>query len=200
MQFSREKLANNLTNLLKINELTISDLAKDIDVPIATLHRILIAKTQKPKITIIKKIAEVFSITEDQLLGIEEIEWGKMDTWLNLIIISNQIIPLFSWDLDEKGNLKDAPKSPEQIILTSECNPALFALKLQDQSIAPSLPSNSILICYPFKKIRNDSLVIVKIRNHTEVYLRKLIIDIDGQYVKPINNENHKELLYKLTK
>ena len=74
---SIEKLSSNLKKLIAIRDISSSDLAKELDIPMATLHRIINGQTQRPKKQIVKKLAKFFNVSQDELIGEEEIEWGN---------------------------------------------------------------------------------------------------------------------------
>ena len=57
---TKEKLASNLKKLIAIRDANLSEVAKELCIPITTLHRIVNGQTQRPKAGIIKKMALFF--------------------------------------------------------------------------------------------------------------------------------------------
>jgi len=50
-----------------------------LDIPLATLHRIINGQTLRPKKQIVRKLSTFFDISLDELVGVKDIEWGKFN-------------------------------------------------------------------------------------------------------------------------
>lgn len=64
-----DNLARTLTNLMAVNKLTSSELARKTGISQPVIYRLMTGSTENPQILTIKPIADYFGITIDQLAG-----------------------------------------------------------------------------------------------------------------------------------
>lgn len=154
-----------------------TELARRIGLPQPTVHRIVTGACEHPHHSSLQPIASFFSISIDQLKGLDPIPW--LDRAMK--------IPLLEWDhaLDWPATQKEVHK---QFILT-DANVGLnaYALKVQDASMEPVFPRNTTLIVDPDKQAKDRSYVIAKLANWQEPIFRQLLIDAHDNYLKPLS-------------
>lgn len=68
---NNDNLSNNLSSLLKKHNISESDLARTLNLPYNTIHRLVTGHTIDPRISTLKAIAGYFKVKLDALLGPE---------------------------------------------------------------------------------------------------------------------------------
>jgi transcriptional regulator with XRE-family HTH domain len=183
------KLGNTLKKLLFERDMKPIDLAREVNMPPPTIHRLITGKSTRPYRSSLKPIADFFSVTIDQLLGENPLEVkndlvsAQSDTVGNKV----KIIPVRDWD-----TLKDEtqPLSKQgEIIVTNDTDENAFALIMADTSMEPLFPRGCILIFEPGLKPVDRSYILVKLSDTNNYVFRQLLIDLDHQYLKPLNPE-----------
>jgi transcriptional regulator with XRE-family HTH domain len=173
------RLASILKKLLFERDIKASDLARAVDLPPPTIHRLITGKSTRPYESSLKPIADYFSIEVSQLLGEEPLSspdtTGKEKAVQALGTGYIDNIPLIRWNQLPKTTSADLIKN------------GAFATVMPDTSMEPLIQRNSILIFDPSIKPVDRSYVLVKL-HETEAYiLRQLLVDADHQYLKPLN-------------
>src|SRR5690242_4678087 len=69
------KIANILNRLMADKKIRVAELARCINLPQPTVHRIATGSCEHPHLSSLKPIANFFSITIEQLKGHEPIPW-----------------------------------------------------------------------------------------------------------------------------
>ena len=186
MTNNSKNISSVLKRLLLVNELTVSELAKQLNIQQSTLFRITTGQTKKPKREIILKIADFFKLSENEFLGEKEIKWEKFGGLFYPLFNKFKKIPLYTWTLDEKSNMQKV--KPESIVTYSKpISSNAFALEIKDSSMEPLFLEKSIIICDPQLKYKNGDFVILKLHKFNKLIFRKLIIDVDDYYIRPLN-------------
>lgn len=193
-----KKLSSNLKKILAIREITVLQLAKELNRPQPTISRIVNGDTKKPKEKIIKQLAKFFNISELELIGEREIEWGNIGGWINTIIGQNRKIPLFSWILNDNYNLQLLDKEIG-ISVSNPVSDKAFSLKVKDTSMEPLFPLNSIIVCDPLKEASHGSYVIIKLKDDRNLVFRKLLKDMQLNYIKPLNKDFGSDYIHRIT-
>lgn len=65
-------IANNLTQLMLQQNVSMVELAKALDLPVMTVRRIVLGETKDPRISTLKQLAEYFDVSLDSLLNKSE--------------------------------------------------------------------------------------------------------------------------------
>lgn len=180
------KLSKILQKLLFERRINTSELARQVDLPIPTVHRLVTGKSTRPYPSSLKPIADYFSLEIAQLTGDMPIQnWGSTDNSSNLAEQHAKIIPIIAWeDLD---NICEAREKSDSIVLSIHTNSNCFALTMNDHSMEPLFPKKTILLFDPGKPLVDRGYVLVKLSgNYTPVF-RQILIDIDHRYIKPLN-------------
>lgn len=181
-------ISKKLKRLLFERDITPTDLAKALDLPVPTVHRIVTGRTTRPHEKSIKLISTYF--------GIDPSELSNDDTsHLN----NNKIvdIPLINWQ-NLSTNITNT--NTKEKVAAVGLNSNAFAVIMPDHSMEPLIEKDSTLIFDPDSKPIDRSYVLVKIADLNVFIVRQLLIDIDNSYIKSLNNDLGTKSLRLLTK
>jgi len=177
------KLANILKKLLFQKDMRVTDLARELDIPQPTIHRLVAGKSTRPYKSSLEPIASYFSITVDQLLGNEPLSNEDPQHTTIFPVKGVASIPIYHWN-----TLLDLKKaSPIQTIMTNNVSSQAFASIMPDTSMEPIFPEDSILIFDPEMPIKDRSYILALMGETKIPVFRQLLIDADHQYLKPLN-------------
>lgn len=158
-------------------KIRVAELARRINLPQPTVHRISTGACEHPHLSSLEPIARFFSINVDQLKGLEPIPF----------LDRASKVPLLTWEELLDWPQKNDRKNSEFILTDATVGKAGFALKIKDNSMDPVFPRNTVLIVDPEKEARDRSYVIAKLANHPEAIFRQLLMDAGDQYLKPLS-------------
>lgn len=181
------KLGCILKKLLFDHDIKPADLSREINLPPPTIHRLITGKSGRPHQSSLEPIASYFSITIDQLLGEEPLPNAVGNNSASLPTASMiQTIPILMWDsvISQKINNTEHGKF---IATTGNISNESFALIMNDHSMEPLFPRRSILLFDPKRKQTDRSYVLIKLNDKNILIFRQLLIDVDQQYLKPLN-------------
>ena len=163
-----------------------SDLAREVNLPTPTVHRIVSGKSTRPYRSSLEPIANYFSLRVEQLLGEESLP-VRIDKESALATENKiKIIPVISWE--EVHSLNEAKtNSTKKIAAIGNMSNDCFSLLMNDHSMEPLFPVKTILIFDPDRKPIDRSYILVKLENIKIPVFRQLLIDADYKYLKPLN-------------
>lgn len=181
------RIGQILNRLMTEKKIRVADLARRVNLPQPTVHRIATGTCEHPHLSSLEPIANFFSISVDQLKGHEPIPW--------LDRVSK--VPLLTWEdvLNWPAN-QDEIKNRELVLTDAGVGKGGFALKIKDASMDPVFPKNTVLIADSDKKPKDRSFVIAKLANHPEAIFRQLLVDAGDHYLKPLSPDFNQ---YKMT-
>lgn len=181
-------LSKILQRLLFDKKMKPVDLAREVDLPQPTIHRLVTGKTTRPYKTSLEPIARYFSISVDQLLGEEPFESGAPIYQLPENSKSFRQVPVISWEeivAFIEGNLSD---SKSVCIMGNEAlSDKAFATHLNDASMKYAFPREATLVFDPLRQPKDGDYVLVKLQDANIPILRWLLIDGEHKYLKPFN-------------
>jgi transcriptional regulator with XRE-family HTH domain len=178
------KLSGILKKLLFQKDLKPVDLARELDIPPPTIHRLVTGKSTRPYPSSLNPIADYFGVTTDQLLGLEplfpEDETPKAAS--TPAPAGFQAIPVWSWN-----SLGKEEKEVQMQLPVGNVSEQSFALIMHDHSMEPLFEKGCTLIFDPAVKPIDRSYVLVKIASSGISVFRQLLIDVDNQFIKSLN-------------
>lgn len=181
------RIGQILNRLMAEKKIRVAELARRINLPQPTVHRIATGACEHPHLSSLEPLASFFSINVDQLKGHEPIPW----------LDRASKVPLLTWDEILDWPLKKNERQDSEFILTDAAvGKAGFALKIKDASMEPVFAKNTILITDPEKQAKDRSYVIAKLANYPEVIFRQLLMDAGDHYLKPLSPDFDR---YKMT-
>jgi transcriptional regulator with XRE-family HTH domain len=187
---TNSKIAQILNRLMAEKKIRVTELARKICVPQPTIHRIAKGICEHPHSSSLEPIANFFGISISQLKGYEPIPW----------LDRASKIPQLRWE-----DVLDWPKNKvkidyQEFILTDAIiSKNGFALKMNDASMEPVFPKNTILITDPNKQPKDRSFVIVKLAKYPEVVFRQLLLDTTNKYLKSLSPDFDQYKMKQLT-
>lgn len=185
-------LAKILKKLLFDKDIKPVDLARAVDLPAPTIHRLVTGKSTRPYTSSLKPIADFFSIDMDQLVGERPMPEhresltsdDKIDDINESISHNIKAIPILSWN-----SFSDVTSTQilelGKITVGNHISDNAFALIMPDASMEPVFSYNCTLIFDPSIQHQNRSYILVKIAS--KAVFRQLIDDDEHKYLKPLN-------------
>lgn len=173
---SNEGLSINLSALMKHNNISESDLARALNVPYNTIHRLVNGHTTDPRLSTLKLIATYFNVGLDTLLTSNENKIPESHDNL-------RAVPIISWGQVTDNTLLNSIKNKNwnhwlPIPLASLDNLSLNAYALESRpSMQPRFPIGTFFIIDPKCAPIDGDLVLVNIKANNAVSLRELMID-----------------------
>lgn len=190
------QLSKILSKLLYDRRLNPSELAREVDLPTPTVHRLVTGKSTRPYRSSLEPIANFFSVSVDQLIGEEplpNLSDAKSRSLKQKKIIE---IPLFEWKDLPYVNNPDPER--ETIVAMADLSKDCFAVFMNDSSMEPQFSKGSILILDPNKVPGDRSYILVRLASTGLFIFRQIIIDAEHRFLKPLNPDlvaSHMRLL-----
>ena len=192
-QKDRPKLHKVLSKLMSEVGINEAELARKASMPQPTLHRILSGATKSPRGTSLAPLANFFSVTINQLIGVDELPSDRVAGTHNSRIYGWTPIPVISWkqaavwqqfqhELREHS-WKDWTSTDLSV------SDAAFAVIVNSDAMSPTFNEGTTLIVEPNLEAVNRDYVIVALTDHENATFRQLLIDGDDKYLKSINDE-----------
>lgn len=158
-----------------------SDLARALNLPYNTIHRLLNGDTTDPRISTLKLIASYFKVSLDYLFasnnsytqGESVIKKVPIVTWEQIsetLLINNR-----SWN----------DWLPITIVSTEEISKNAYAVESRP-SMQPRFPVGTFFIIEPDCNPVDGDLVLIKIKQNKAISLRELVIDPPTTQLLPI--------------
>ena len=181
---SENPLSNNLREfMIRKNNMTEAELAQETGIPQPTLNHILTAKTRRPRKDCLKTLASYFSITISQLLGTE-----PQDSLASSRDITR--LPVVGWNsIVDKVNGMLNCDIVAQTVCDYPVSDASFALMMNDTSMQPLFPRNTVLIFDPAKEPRDRDFCLYYVKKAGIVLCRQLIVDGNKLLLKALNQD-----------
>jgi len=177
-----------LTCLIKKAHISEAELAREINIPRATINRLVSGRTPDPRASTLNAIAAYFNISVDQLIGKQPL----LDNSQDIISTTNSLIPII--ELDEAFNWQQiisgiTPSNHSDFIVIdqSTCQ-GKFAIRVTGESMWPQFQPNTVLIISTEKVTKNRDFVIAHLKKSNEVVFRQMIIDGSYKFLKAINS------------
>lgn len=183
------EISNILNYLLKQARISEAELARQINIPRATINRLVSGRTPDPRASTLNAIAQFFNVSVDQLLGKQPLYIG-----LNHSVIATQQTSIPIIDLDKSKQWEDIISSlkPDThfdwIMVDPSIDEGKFAIRIHGESMWPQFQANTILILSPEKEAKNRDFVIAYIKKNNEMVFRQYIVEDRYKFLKAINN------------
>jgi len=182
------QLSFNLKKLLFERNMKPIDLAREVDIPQPTIHRLVTGKSCRPYMSSLKPIADFFSLSVEQLVGETHFpsqHWQE-DTKNLADTPKIKTIPLIDWAQTTTG-VETQPAGAQYLVSSANISNDAFALSMSDSSMEPLFPKLTYLIFDPQRMPIDRSYVLVKLDGIETPIFRQLLIDIEHQYLKPLH-------------
>jgi SOS-response transcriptional repressor LexA len=189
----RPKLHEVLEKLMEEVAINEAELARKTDIPQPTLHRILSGATKSPRGNSLAPLANFFSVTINQLMGVDPLPADRVAGTHNTRIYGWTPLPIISWE--EAANwTKFQPELRTQnwkhwISTDLSVSDAAFAVIAKGDAMSPTFNEGTILVIEPAMLPNNRDFVVVAIKGQNNAVFKQYLIDGDDTYLKSINNE-----------
>jgi transcriptional regulator with XRE-family HTH domain len=182
------RIGQILNRLMTDKKIRAAELARQINLPQPTIHRIATGACEHPHLSSLEPIANFFSISIDQLKGHEPIPW----------LDRASRIPFLTWEqaLNWPSN-KNEMHHNELIFTDANVGKNGYALKIKDAAMDPVFPKNTLLIADPDKFPKDRSYIIAKLASINIPIFRQLLIDAEDRYLKALSPDLEH---YKMTR
>ena len=186
-------LGDRILYLMEKHKINAAILSRDTGIPNATLNRLLHGVMDDPKLSILKSIANYFSISIDELLN---------DKSKNALFSKENTnfaeLPIISW----KNSIKYKDIIPElnkenwaQWILTEKTFSSNSYALVTKRYMEPQFPTGALLIIDPNAEIMNYDLVLVHYEGTSEPIIEEIIFEGSNILYRNINGEEIKSNL-----
>jgi len=196
-----ENLRDTLKRLMRLHgKLNLSELARETQIPQPTLHHIVSGSTKNPRRMQLEKLADYFSVSIKELLGIEPLTSmlpEKLQEELNL-----NMIPLITWsDLRYWSHSTPNNMRKRYIVANDETSKNAFAIELE-RNFKPNqlFPKSSIVIFDPEKDPKDRDFVLVYFKELDRVILVQMQIKKGHTYLKRFDDAEFADRLIPLRK
>jgi transcriptional regulator with XRE-family HTH domain len=182
-----QRLATNLTALIKKRGLSEAETAQALGLPSMTIRRLASGETTDPRISTLKLIADYFSVSVDALMD------SPNETTLHCVEKNKpRFIPILDWHtataMLSVNKLNLGSWEHWQPVTVGESYPLsdeAFALESRP-SMSPRFPAGTVLIIDPTIKPIDGDTILVKMKEGGELSLRELVIDPPTWQLYPV--------------
>lgn len=181
-------MGTRLSLLMGRAELSEAELGRQVDLPRATINRLVQGITPDPRASTLKAISEFFNITVDQLIGKQPIVVDDNDQLMN-----QARVPVLSFNTianwENKLNGLDYDNYSDWVTIDADegFHNSIFAMKVFGDSMWPQFPENATLIIDPNRVPQNRNFVIVYSSKRNEPLFRQIIIEGNLKILIAIN-------------
>ncbi len=180
-----DRLKSILDNLLTENKLSIVQLSKNTGVPVTTIKRIKYSKDPNPTINSLLPIANFFSLTVNQLIGLEPFPKERS---LGVYQENKALwtrVPLIGWEsILEWLENKNSCILNDHITTDVELSSTAFALVVSEDNWI-TFPKGINLIIDPEKEPKHKSYIIVFNKLLAAPFFYQLLTFDGAYYLKP---------------
>lgn len=163
------------------NNISVSEVSRQTNIPQPTLHHLLSGNTKKPRGKVLEKLAQFFSISMAQLTG-EKPLYSKIPSEIKKTL-GIATVPIISWNNLLEWPIQDYSFNQE-ILLDKEVSNYSYALKMDSSNLEPIFPQDSLLIFDFEKKPKDRDYILLYCFQEKRFILNKLFIEESGDYIK----------------
>lgn len=179
-------ILNILLTSFGINE---SELSRKINVPRATINRLVSGRTPDPRASTLNAIADYFNVSVDQLLGKQPLFTNENKNLFSTVSASLPVI-----DIQETKNWETVigkikpEKHFDWIMIDPSIEKGHFAIRVQGESMWPQFQEKTLLIIDPMREPKNRDFVLAYIKENNEIIFRQFIVEGKYKFLKAINS------------
>ena len=183
------KLSKILRKFLFERDMKPADLAREVNLPQPTIHRLVTGQSTRPYKSSLEPLAQFFAVSVEQLLGEEPLldeVWGNDGAISNTAspIIKN--IPIVCWNQIVQLEVARST-SQKNVVALGNFSEESFAVVMPDSSMEPFFARGTLLILDPKQLTKDRSYALVHLHENQCVIFRQLLIDGEDRYLKPLN-------------
>lgn len=168
-----------------------AELARRTDIPQPTLHRILSGATRSPRGASLAPLANFFSVTINQLLGVDQLPADRVPGTYNPRIQGWTPVPVIDWKQASQWNtFKHTLRSTTWDNWVSTDLPVsedAFAIEVSGTAMEPRFNEQTLLIIEPQREPRDRDLVVASFPDKEHALFKQILKDGDDFYLKSTN-------------
>ena len=185
-------ISDSLRSLMDELKMTEAKLARSTGIPQPTLHRILSGATRSPRGDALSKLANFFSVTISQLMGLDPLPTNRLPGMHNPHVRTWQSIPLVT--LDEVASVSPqaeadltGQKWAHWTTTDVQTTTLTFAINVNNDSLNPRFPSGTVLVIEPDLTPEDRDFLVIKTAGARMATVKQLLLDGQDHYLKPLN-------------
>lgn len=188
-----ETLHSILRKLMTEVHISEAELARKTDIPQPTLHRILSGATRSPRGASLAPIANFFSVTINQLLGVDNLPTDRVAGTYNPRIQGWTPLPIIDWtQAREWHSFKHTLRTGTWDDWASTDLPVsedAFAIEVRGSAMEPLFNEKTMLIIEPKRKPADRDYVVAAMKDRSCAMFKQVLFDGGDSYLKSINTE-----------
>lgn len=189
MDTTTNPISDILSRLMFEKRIKTAELARRINLPQPTVHRIVKGTSPRPHHSSLLPLADFFGISLEQLKGLKPIP-GLNSRNPDSSPPDLRELPLLNFDevMGWYHNKLHENFSPsEKFFCDAPVSDRAYILKMNDASMSPQFPIGTLLIIDPSRLPKDRSFIIAILKNSPVAIFRQLLIDGPHYYIKPIS-------------
>lgn len=195
-----ENIALRQNLMLLMGNMSEAKFARAVNLPKATINRLLSGRTPDPRAGTLLPIAQYFGISLEQLLGVEPLSFlsplktidNAVESILKLPFI--EIEKIIQWHhLDYHPDHFHSIVSNFQKAITPDC----YITQVKTASMQPKFYKNDFIVVNPRIQPKDQDYVIYYIQSDDKIILRKMIIDDNQSILTPLDLNADKPITCK---
>lgn len=198
----QSNLIDVLRKLMQNTNTNANQLSKNTGLAHTTVKRICSDPESNPTLDSIRKIADFFGVSANQLIGDEPLTCDQnsyrpdIDQWSKVPILTIQ--ESISWP----KNIEEIKQNENTKFVMTDINIAeeTFAVITTDDTLEPKFSPGTILIFSPSKPVKNKDYVMVLLDGKELPQFRQILVDGPDKYAKTVNPNFPENALLKLEK
>lgn len=192
---TKNNLDKNLQYLMQHYQLTETEIARRTDIGQPVVHRMAYGATDNPKIKTISPLANLFGLSISQLLTDlpppEELQAELSD----IVIAGWHPISLLTLSALTSGVAVAQKQSQQWAYTDIPPTSETFAIRLNDDAMAPVFPKRTLCIIEPTRQAKNEDFVVVVIQGEANALFRKILFHGDDAYLQALNPQFETRML-----
>ncbi len=188
----KSSLKNVLRQLMDEVGVTEAELSRYSDIPQPTLHRILSGATRSPRGQSLAPLANFFSITINQLMGVDPLPNDRVPGTYNPRIHGWKSVPVINWKQaaiwpefkkEQMENWSDWTSTDLPV------SDDAFAIHVQGDAMAPRFAEDTLLIIEPQRAPINKDFIVVVPPEHSTAVFKQFMQDGEAIYLRSLNED-----------
>ncbi|STX84893.1 peptidase, S24 family [Legionella donaldsonii] len=181
-------IAHNLRALMKLRGVTEAEIARSLNTSVMTVRRVISGETEDPRISTLKQIADYFGVSIDYLM--------EENNQLPIKVMEKNIptfVPILDWNkvgaMNSISEMDFSNWEDWYPCFNRQINRECFALESRP-SMQSRFPIGTLFIVNPSESPIDGDLVLIKIKNTNEVFLREVVIEYPKWILQPIISDS----------
>ncbi len=194
-------LSSILKALMHEVGITVTELARRTGVGQPVIHRMASGETDNPKVGSLSPIAKFLNVTISQLVGDDPLPKERFKGSHNPYYRAWTKLPLLSWEQAAQWPQRVYSEVQSYVSTEAVVSDLAFAVRVEDSTMNPRFPENTILIIDPEIKPQDKDFAAVYIEGHNKMQFKQILLDGPDLYLKPLNDDfqtNRVEKSYKI--